>query len=188
MDESVQPYFGVAIEDAVYLVCRLAMGFSASTAIANRISKAIVEEACRRVWCEEFYKVVQVDNTYIFGDVPSLKRIQNSMMEVTSECNILVGENSLNTEGLILGSYYNLQEKTVRLSEKFIAKHTGLLEIVVRENVAPVIVWWRVFAILLRVARVLQHSFSFLFQIFRAIRQMACALAHGKLRGHKKFV
>ena len=179
--EEIQVYFGILIDGEEFVCCRLPMGFSPSVAIGNSISKAIVKEALKRASCSHLRTIVQVDNTYIFGTFHELQQVHASMLMVTKECIVSIGEQEQRTDGIILGVYYDLKQKIARLSEKFVTKHKDLLQAVLNENNAPVIVWWKVFAILLRVARVTQYSYSFMFHIFKGIRRIACEMANGNM-------
>ena len=182
LSEEVQLYFGVSICGRDFLVCRLPMGFTASVAIANRITRWVATEACRRETCTmQVQMIIQIDNIYFFGNEELLQRLERRMFEVAAECNITIGECTRQTTGVILGVQYNLSLKTIQLSKKFVQKHEALLDIIIENGKTPVIVWWRAFAIFLRVARVLDYSFSFLFYVFKAIRQVACAMARNTL-------
>ena len=180
LEVEVQPYFGVMINGECFVVTRLPMGFCGAVAIANRISKVVAHETrSRSAGTEE--DIVQVDNTYYFGGRERLEVVKICMETVCVEAQITVGSISIFEHGIILGVLYNMTKKTMQLSEKYIVKHRNLLKKFFDVNDAPLLIVWRVVAVLLRAMMVLNKRLCYFFFVLKMVRRLAAQIAHGQL-------
>ena len=180
LGNNVRKYFGVRIADTTYVLNKLAMGFSGSVAIGNTISKAAAKEALRRCG-KDTEIVVQVDNIYFLCAKGDATAIRVAMDEVCREWHITVGSTEQFARGVILGAVYDCDFKTVQLTEKFQHKHRDLLAAFFTAKDYPVIIFWRVAAVLLRSLQVLARPLCFYFQVMRAIRRVAAKLFDGSI-------
>ena len=189
--EVLWPYFSFQHEGRLYYITRLPMGFSASVAIGNTISKIIVRETMRRsryseigeyhgfhlftsrkraTWSSNVGTTTQVDNVFIFSGDPE---IACNFELVTNEAGVLRSESSRQSHGDILGMHYvkTRLRTTVQLTTKYLTKHTKFLTAIVQK--IPTWVFWRAAALILRGLAVLQESLSFFYGFMFEIRKVA---------------
>ena len=174
LEEEVRPYFGVSIGDEIFWMCRLPMGFCGSVSVANSLSKLLSREALKRAVILAI-TMIQVDNTYFLtrteiDGAAAAKKLH----EVAKECQVTIGEfGAPRSEATVLGAIYNCAEKTVCVAPKFVAKHQQLLGLFFAEEEAPLLVWWRVLAVLIRVVLVLDFRLCHSYFMLRVIRHLA---------------
>lgn len=192
--EVLWPYFSFQHEGRLYYITRLPMGFSASVAIGNTISKIIVRETMlrsryseigeyhgfqlftsrnRATWSSNVGTTTQVDNVFIFSGDPE---IACNFELVTNEAGVLRSESSRQSHDDILGMHYvkTRLRTTVQLTTKYLTKHTKFLTAIVQK--IPTWVFWRAAALILRGLAVLQESLSFFYGFMFGIILLAIFL------------
>ena len=176
LSEPVQHYFGVDIEGESYRLTVLAMGFCASCKIAQDHSEETVQQA-------ELDKVetvlIQIDNTYIFTKQEHTTLQMTKFLRACST--IVVGKCTTNTEATILGVLANLNTKMIKLPETFTERHSALIKKCTVERTFPAIIGWRMMAVLLRTAYILNKPLCNFFFAIKFMRRTASQLCEGTI-------
>jgi len=173
LGESVREYYGVQIGDEYFRMTRLPMGGVPSCFVAQEISVAIKDEAMTSVEdVNEAY--VQIDNIYFFGNACT---IIGAVEEITSRIGLAVGSWANSDEdgavATALGMEFDMQDRTVKLSQKFRRKHQRILLALETRNRISALELWYLMGIIIRVAMVLRKPPAGIYYLMNSIRRLA---------------
>ena len=123
LSTQVQRYFGVRINGEEFAFCCLPMGFVASVYVAQQLTLAASAEIeGRLVYIDNIFTGCKDQSEAITTDSELCKRLA----EVEVELKLSASEHGDELD--ILGVHCNAREKTIRLSEEFVKKHSQALQ------------------------------------------------------------
>jgi hypothetical protein len=168
LSEAVQAYFGVQVGTQFFTLTRLPMGATISVFVANALASTIHREAVGSA-----PKITYLDNLISAGNHT------RDLERVAQQVGATFGSYEVGKTMDVLGINVDVTRKRVKLSEKFMTKHTPLLREVL-STTAPQ--WsnaklWKVLGIIFRFVEVSRRPLADSFGLMQKIRKVARKLA-----------
>jgi hypothetical protein len=166
----VQEYFGVRNRRSIFKLTRLPMGAVISVFVANTLACVLHNDA---VSGDD--KITYMDNLVSSGDN------KDTLKEVGRQTGATFGEIEVGTKMDVLGIRVDVVAKTVRLSQRFLAKHKTLLEEASTKEEFFTglnhIEIWKILGVLFRFVEISRRPMADSFALMQRIRKIATMLA-----------